>query len=57
MIACWEKYVRKIGLDMILLSYFNYGCTGKTMGTFVHETADVKVIVNANRKVVTVIPK
>lgn len=30
---------------------------GKTAGTFVHETADVKVIVNANGKVVTVIPK
>lgn len=30
---------------------------GKTTGTFVHETADVKVIVNANGKVVTVIPK
>ena len=30
---------------------------GKTVGTFVHETADVKVIVNANGKVVTVIPK
>ena len=30
---------------------------GKIVGTFVHETADVKVIVNANGKIVTVIPK
>jgi hypothetical protein len=33
------------------------GVAGNTAGTFVHETADVKVIVNSNGKVITVIPK
>lgn len=33
------------------------GIPGNTPGTFVHETADVKVIVNSNGKVITVIPK
>lgn len=30
---------------------------GKKPGTFIHETEDVKVIVNTDGKVVTVIPK
>lgn len=33
------------------------GIPGHTKGTFVHETSDVKVIINSSGKVITVIPK
>ena len=36
---------------------FTKGVSGNTVGTIVHETADVKVIINSSVKVITVIPK
>ena len=33
------------------------GIPGKALGTFIHETSDVKVVVNSSGSVVTVMPK
>jgi hypothetical protein len=55
-----KKYVDPRNIPPSVIEYAistTKGVAGNTAGTFVHETADVKVIVNSNGKVITVIPK